>query len=67
MNMTKTESTPLNRAVWAAIESPPKNLRKAMMRQLRAMPQLIRMERDPAFLAHYRVSKGPLWTQKDPE
>jgi hypothetical protein len=59
--MTKRESTPLNGSIWSAIGSPPKEQRKAILRNLKALPGVIHLSAKQTPTSYYQVAKGPAW------
>ncbi len=61
LHMTKRETTPLNAAVWKAAGSPSSRERESIMRKLKDLPGIIRLEKDRTTTSHYRVGRGSEW------
>ena len=61
LTMTRREWTPLNSAVWTAAGSPSSKKREAILRDLKRLPEVVRIEPRRTTAAHYRVAKGTLW------
>lgn len=61
LQMTKREWTPISGAVWEAAGAPTGKTRAAVLRKLRALPDIIRIEPRRTAVSHYRAAKGPLW------
>ena len=61
LHMTKRETTPLNAAVWKAAGSPSSRERENIIRKLKDLPGIIRLETDRTTTSHYRVGRGSEW------
>ena len=61
LTMTGRSSTPLNATVWASAGSPSRRKREVILRRLRTIPDVIRVEEDRTSQTRYRASRGELW------
>jgi hypothetical protein len=59
--MTKREETPLNEAIWKCAGSPSSKRREAILRKLKAVAHVIRLNATRTRTSHYSVSRGELW------
>jgi hypothetical protein len=64
LKMTTREWTPLNSAIWKAAGRPSDKERAAILRKLKKLPDLIRIEIKRTSVSHYQVAKGPLWGRR---
>lgn len=62
--MTRREWTPLNSAIWIAAGSPTDKERATILRKLKHLPDLIRIEERRTTMSRYRVARGPLWGRR---
>ena len=63
LTMTNREETPLNEAVWKCAGSPSPKRRETILRNLRAIPDVIRITAARTATTHYRVAKGKSWKE----
>lgn len=63
LTMTNREETPLNEAVWKCAGSPSPKRRETILRNLRTIPDVIRITAARTATAHYRVAKGKSWKE----
>jgi hypothetical protein len=61
LRMTRREWTPLNAAIWKAAGSPGEKSRAAILRKLRGLPAVIRLELHRTVTTHFKVARGELW------
>jgi hypothetical protein len=59
--VTKREETPLNEAIWKCAGSPSSKRREAILRKLKAVPQVIMLKATRTRTSHYSASRGDLW------
>jgi len=64
LKMTRREWTPLNAAIWKAAGDPGAKERAAIIRKLKKLPDLIRIEIKRTSVSHYQVARGPLWGRR---
>ena len=64
LTMARREWTPLNAAVWKAAGNPSAKVREAILRKLKELPDLLRIESHRTPTSHYRVARGPLWSRR---
>ncbi|MDI9848656.1 hypothetical protein QM467_11375 [Rhodoblastus sp. 17X3] len=60
--MRKSDSTPLNAAIWKAAGSPSKKRREVILRNLAKVPDVFVLQQERSQQGHYRVGRGELWT-----
>jgi len=65
--MKRCRETVLNGAIWDAAGNPTKAEKAAILRNLKAVPHIIRLVAKQSPTSYYRVAKGPLWDQADQE
>ena len=61
LHMTRRETTPLNAAIWKAAGSPSSRERENIIRRLKALPNIIYLEKARTPTSHYRVGRGSSW------
>ena len=61
LQMTRRAWTPINAAVWKAAGDPTGKERSAILRKLKAMPQIILLEPHRTPTSYYRAARGSLW------
>ena len=61
LHMTRREWIPLNSAIWKAAGAPSPKARAAILRKLRCLPGVIRLDPHQTVTSHYRVARGDLW------
>jgi hypothetical protein len=60
--MTRREYTPLSAAVWSAAGDPSEKKRATIVRKLKLLPEVVKVEPHRTAASHYRVARGPLWS-----
>jgi hypothetical protein len=63
MRMRKTKTVPITGAVWAKIGSPSEYERKTILKHLRRVPGVLRLEERHKGYTRYQVTLGNLWTK----
>ena len=61
--VTKRKETPLNEAIWKCAGSPSPKRRETILRNLRTIPDVIRITAARTAITHYRVAKGKSWKE----
>lgn len=65
LHMVKLESVPLGGAIWDAAGSPSRQEKAAVLRNLKKMPEVIRLvPKHQTMFSFYDVAYGPLWTHE---
>ena len=59
--MSRKKWIPITGAVWKVAGSPTPKKRRTILRKLKALPEVVRVEESRTRISHYRVAKGPLF------
>lgn len=61
LTMSGRSDTPLNRAIWQTAGSPSHKKRSAILRKLKAIPEIILLTEARTPVSRYRVARGSAW------
>jgi hypothetical protein len=61
LTMSGRSDTPLNDSIWRTAGSPSHKKRSAILRKLRAVPEIIQMSEARTPVSRYRVARGKAW------
>ena len=61
LTMSGRSDTPLNESIWRTAGSPSHKKRSAILRKLRAVPEIIQLTEARTPVSRYRVARGAAW------